>query len=111
MNKLIKFIRDWRNQSGYMIWLAKHSVPYLPQISLVLLLGFAESAIAVYLAVVTKNIIDSALAGGLVVNAIIVYVLLVFVNLGITVLVSLISVVLDEKFSFSIKKQIYEKII
>lgn len=111
MKKLIDKIKSYHISSDYMKWLVKYSLPYLPQILLVFVIGVASSLIAAELAVVSKNIIDSATSGHLVVTAIIVYLALTLGNLLLSAITSLISVVLDEKFSFGIRKNLYEKII
>lgn len=111
LKKLVTFLKDWRNQSRYVIWLAKYSKPYLPKILLLLGFSLISSLISVLMAVLSKKIIDSASGGGLVIWAIVVYMLVMLINQILAVSSNLISIVLNEKFSFGIRKQLYEKII
>lgn len=111
MKKIIDKIKSYQFSSEYIKWLATYSLPYLPKILLVFIIGVTSSVIAAELAVVSKRIIDSATSGNLVVTAILVYMALTLGNLALSAINSLVSVVLDEKFSFGIRKNLYEKII
>lgn len=111
MGKYREFFKDWKKQSQYTVWLMHYTKPYLPQILFLLFIGFVNSVISVSLAVVTKEIIDSALKGGVVMESIFLYIGMIVATLIISAATSLIAVVLDEKFSFGIRKQIYQKII
>lgn len=111
MKKIIDKIKSCQFSSEYIKWLATYSLPYLPKILLVFIIGVTSSVIAAELAVVSKRIIDSATSGNLVVTAILVYMALTLGNLALSAINSFVSVVLDEKFSFGIRKNLYEKII
>lgn len=111
MKKIIKKIKTYQIKSDYIKWLIKYSLPYLPQIGVMFLLSVISSLIAAKLSLVSKEIIDSATGGNLVTRAIAVYMVLTILCLCISAASSFISVVLDEKFSFGIRKNLYEKII
>lgn len=111
MHKIIRFLKSWRIQSKYIMWLAKYSKPYIPKITLLLLLDVVSSLLAVAMAVISKEIIDSATSGGMEKRAIGFYIVVVLVSLFISSITSLISIVINEKFSFGIRKQVYEKIV
>lgn len=111
MKKIIKKIKTYQIKSDYIKWLIKYSLPYLPQIGVMFLLSVISSLIAAKLSLVSKEIIDSATGGNLVTRAIVVYMVLTILCLCISAASSFISVVLDEKFSFGIRKNLYEKII
>lgn len=111
MKEIISKLKEYKNQSGYMKWLIKYSVPYMPRIILMLVINVICSVISAELSIVSKNIIDSATDGNFVVRAIVIYLLLTLVSLGLSAAVSVISIVLDEKFSFGIRKNLYQKII
>lgn len=111
MKKVIEKIKSYNIQSEYIKWLVKYSMPYMPQILLIFGVSVICSLISAKLAIVSKNIIDSAISGNLVIKAIAVYVLLIIVNILFSAISSFVSVVLDEKFSFGIRKNLYQKII
>ncbi len=111
MRKVKTLLNRIHFHSDYINWLWVYSKPYVPQIAFLLLIGLINSTITVSLAVVSKTVIDSAITGELKKNAIVIYIVLVIVLISISALTSLISVVLKEKFSFGIRKQLYRKII
>lgn len=111
MKKLIHKLKSYQIKSDYIKWLMKYSAPYLPQILLVFGISVGLSLLSAELAIVSKDIIDSATSGNLVVRAIVVYMVLTLATLLLSAVNSLISIVLDEKFSFGIRKNLYEKII
>jgi ATP-binding cassette, subfamily B, bacterial len=111
MGGIINKVKQININKTYIKWLAKYTKPYLPKIIFLLVVDILASLATVYLAVLSKEIIDSALGGTIPRNAVFIYIMLVLLSIGINALNSLISVVLDEKFSFGIRKQIYHKII
>ena len=111
MEKLIRFLKDWRNQTSYGVWLMRYSKPYLPKIILMMVINLLITLISTGMAVVSKQIIDNATAGSGILTAVILYIVFTFALLGLNVLSQMISLVLDEKFSFGIRKQLYEQII
>ena len=111
MGKLINFLKDWRNQRNYFKWLASYSVPYIPRIIVIMVLGLIDTVLSVGLAIILKRIIDGASAGGIKMDSILLYLGGVLLSMFVTVIDQLISAVLNERFSFGIRKQIYDKII
>lgn len=111
MKKMIHKLKSYQIKSDYVKWLMKYTVPYLPQIFLIFAISVGSSLISAELAIVSKDIIDFATSGNLVVKAIVVYMVLTLLILVISAVNSIISIVLDEKFSFGIRKNLYEKII
>lgn len=111
MSKLINFLKDWRKQRSYFVWLVMYSIPYIPRIALVLIFGLIDTVLSVGLAVVLKKIIDGASSGGIVMGAILLYLGGVLLSMAVNVTSQLVSAVLNERFSFGIRKQIYDKII
>lgn len=111
MNKLIAFLKDWRNQKSYFFWLMKYSKPYLPKIMLIMLINLINVFLTTGMAVMSKQIIDKATNGQNIVLAIVLYCVSILLMLALNVVSQMISLVLDEKFSFGIRKQLYEQII
>lgn len=111
MNKLIAFFKDWRNQSSYFLWLLKYSKPYIPKILLLMIINLMNVLLTTGMAVVSKQIIDKATNGENIKLAIVIYAVSILIMLGLGVVSQMVSLVLDEKFSFGIRKQIYDQII
>lgn len=102
---------DRQNQTKYVQWLFAYTKPYLPRIILIMLMNLATTGLGLGMTLISKKIIDDAGLGQNVWILLIAYLLIVVVMQGIDVIVSLISTMLDERFSFGIRKQLYEKII
>ncbi len=111
MKEIIDKIKNIDFKGEYLTWLARYTVPYLPQILLMMVFSISTSLITAELAILSKDIIDSATSGNFVLKTIGVYVMFVAVSMAISAIASVMSIVLDEKFSFGIRKNIYEKII
>lgn len=111
MNKIVKFVKDWDKQSGYVKWLIRYTKPYIPALGLLMLFSVGASLVGVYMSVIGKNIIDTATSGGKITGLIILYVAIILaVQIG-NAGSSLMTVYVNEKFSFGVRKQVYEKII
>lgn len=111
MRKLLAFFKDWRNQSGYFVWLMRYSKPFLGRMVFLLIIDILLSLSSVVLALVSKHIIDTSVQGANVMFYIGAYVVVVLLSELLTVVSSLMSVMINERFSFGIRKQLYEKII
>lgn len=105
--------KDRENQMHYIKWLGHYSKPFIGRIALVMFLNIFSSVIALVMALVSKNIIDSATSGGK--NKVL---WMIAVYFGMIVLMQLMGIVLTllrtmlaERFSFGIRKQIYDKIL
>ena len=102
---------DRENQARYMKWLMQYSKPYIGKIILVMLLGIASTVASLVMVQISKVIIDNASFGNAFVRLLVVYLLLMLLMQGISIVNTLVSTMLTERFSFGIRKQIYEKII
>lgn len=112
MIKRLKTMWDDReNQARYMKWLMQYSKPYIGKIILVMLLGIASTVASLVMVQISKVIIDNASFGNAFVRLLVVYLLLMLLMQGISIVNTLVSTMLTERFSFGIRKQIYEKII
>lgn len=85
--------------------------PYIPSLSVMLLFQIAASLLSLGMSLISKNIIDRATAGKGIAYSIAAFVTVLIVSQTITILTSLVSVVISEKFSFGIRRNVYEKIL
>lgn len=111
MNKLQVFWKDRNNQYKYFKWLMFYSKPYLWKILLMMGLSLASTVVSLWMVTISKSIIDRATEGGGFAKLILLYVLLVLVMQVVSIASALLSQIITEKFSFGIRKQVYEKII
>lgn len=111
IDKTRRLWNDRGNQKQYMKWLFMYTKPYLPRIIFLMILNIAATSLGLLMTLISKRIIDNAGMGDNVIVLLLVYLVIVIVIQGINVAVDLISTMVDERFSFGIRKQLYEKII
>lgn len=111
MNKLKNLWKDRENQYKYVKWLMQYTKPYLGRIIIMMIFSLVGTVSSLVMVHLTKKIIDNATEGKEFIALIIGYLVLVLALQAVGVVSSLMSTVLSEKFSFGIRKQIYEKII
>lgn len=99
------------NQYRYMKWLMQYAKPYIGRISLMMGLNLVSTIVMLVMVQISRKIIDNAIFGGGFKTLILVYALLIVGLQAVTVVSTLMSTMLTERFSFGIRKQIYEKII
>lgn len=113
IKKMKALWKDRKNQGKYIKWLAVYSKPYLWKILLVMCFNVLNSVITLWMAIITKKIIDNASAGSkdsLLLMILIYFGMIVLMQI-FGVVMSLVGTMLNERFSFGIRKQVYEKIL
>jgi len=111
MNKVKKLWKNRKTQSKYIAWLMHYSKPYLWKILLMMLVGLSSTGVSLVMVHISKEIIDQASTNNSFGVLVILYIALSLGTIVLHAVVSIFSTVLNEKFSFGIRKQIYEKII
>lgn len=111
MSKLRSLWKDRDNQYKYAKWLMQYTKPYLGRIALMMVISLSSTLFSLWMVNISKNIIDNATQGREFKTLIVVYLILVLALQVIGVVSGLLSTMLNEKFSFGIRKQVYEKII
>ncbi len=108
-----KLWKDRKKQTKYIKWIVSYTKPYLGKIVGIMALNLSSTVITLVMTLVTKRIIDDATQSrnNSLITFILIYLGMMILAQILTVIVSLFSTMLDEKFSFGIRKQIYEKII
>ncbi len=78
-----------------------------------MLLNIADTVIGLVMALVSKQIIDNATGGvkNKVITLIIVYFAMILMGQAIGIVMTMVGTMLNERFSFGIRKQVYEKIL
>ena len=103
--------KDRNNQLRYVKWLFSYSKPYIGRIALMMLLSIVSTIASLIMVQISKTIIDNATFGNGFVRLLVVYLVLMLGMQALSVLSTLLSTMLNERFSFGIRKQIYDKII
>lgn len=111
MSKLKGLWKDRGNQVKYAKWLMRYTKPYLGRIILMMCITLASSVVSLFMVTLSKDIIDRATVGNPFISLVVGYLLLTLALQAVSVVSTLLGTVLNEKFSFGIRKQVYEKII
>lgn len=111
MNKLKRLWKDRGNQYQYAKWLMRYAKPYAGKISLMMCFNLLSTVVSLVMVTLSKRIIDSATEGNSFFVLVGGYLALVVGLEVVSVISTLMNAMLTERFSFGIRKQIYEKII
>lgn len=111
MGKLRRLWNDRVNQLSYARWIMQYTKPYIGKILLMMIVTLVQTIMTLAMVQVTKTIIDNATNGNNFISLIIIYVVMSVGMQIISVFTTLFQTMLNEKFSFGIRKQIYEKIM
>lgn len=102
---------DRENQSKYLKWLLKYSRPYMWKILFLIIISSSGTFVGIGMALMSKSVIDLATAGKSIALALVLYAVLMILSQAMTVITSLASAMMNERFCFGIRKQVYDKII
>lgn len=111
MRLIINYFKKLREASPYAVWLIKYTKPYIPSLSLIMFFSIAASLISIGTAVVSQQLIDNATIGKTITSNILLYVACILVMQVIQVASSMFTVIIQEKFSFGIRRQVFDKIL
>ena len=111
LNKIKGLWKDRENQTRYAKWLFSYSKPYVGRIVLMMLISLISTVASLVMVQISKIIIDNASFGNGFIRLLVVYLVLMLGMQALSVVSTLLSTMLTEKFSFGIRKQIYDKII
>lgn len=111
MGKLKVLWKDRNNQARYAKWMMQYTRPYIGRIVLMMFISLLQTFVTLAMVQITKIIIDNATDGDNYVYLIVIYVVMIIGMQVLSIVSTLFSTMLNERFSFGIRKQIYEKII
>ena len=111
MGRVKELWNDRDNQLRYFKWLMYYSKPYAWKIMLLMSIDLVTTLVSLKMVTLSKTIIDNATNGQSFKTAIIVYIILMISMQAVGVFSGIFSTMLNEKFGFGIRKQVYEKII
>ena len=111
MGRLKEVWKDRDNQYKYAKWLMQYSKPYMGRIILMMIFSITTTVVSLFMVQISKDIIDNATGGRKFLVLLVVYFALTIGMQIVGIISTLLSAVLNERFSFGIRKQIYDKII
>lgn len=111
MKTISNYLKKLHSSSEYAQWLFRYSKPYIPSLAFMMFLSLISSLISIGTAIIGKQLIDNASTGSSIVHNIILYAAVIIVMQLINIASSLFSVIINEKFSFGVRRQVFEKIL
>lgn len=111
MGKIKSLWKDRHNQLCYARWMMQYTKPYIGRIILMMLLSLLQTFVTLAMVQITKMIIDNATDGNNYVQLIVIYIAMIIGIQVLGIITTLFSTMLNERFSFGIRKQVYNKII
>lgn len=112
MKKWVELIKNPKETKKYVKWLSSYTKPYIWKLLLMMLVSLAATGVSLWQAEINKDIMNMADEHNMNFKSLLIlYAVLILAMQVVNVVASLISAVLDERFSFGIRKQIYDKII
>ena len=116
MSKIEKLKHYWNRRDDaveYTKWLVEYTKPYIPQLMLLMGFDLLSTLLSVGMAIIGKELIDRATGGNLseLGSIVIIYVLVILLSQGLSILSNVVSVVVYEKFGFGIRKNVYRRIL
>lgn len=111
LKKYINFFRDIKNQKKYAKWIHKHTKGYYGQIFIMTILESAIALIEILSAIAVKHVIDNATEGKDIVFSLGIVVAITILTLILSSVYSIVSVVISEKYSFSIRQKVYKGVL
>lgn len=111
MSKIKNLWSDRSNKYQYAKWLVQYAKPYMGRITVMMMFNLLYTVVGLVMVTLTKRIIDEATEGNPIITLIVCYLILTIGLQLVSVFGTLMNTMLTEKFSFGIRKQIYEKII
>lgn len=110
-NKYREFISRLPKQLRNNRWLFALTKPFVPSLLLLLLFDVVTSLLGIASAIVSKYVIDSATASASLTLSVIILVSVTAAMLVINVAASLITIVINEKYTFHIRQKIFDQIL
>lgn len=113
INKVKKYWNRKEDAVVYFKWVLGYTKPYIPQLAFLMIVDLISTLLSVSMAVIGKRMIDKASMGMVsdLWTIIIMYVFVIIGSEGLTMVSNMLSVVINEKFTFGIRKKVFRRIL
>lgn len=115
MGKIKQYYKKYKSQKergrDYFKWLLMYTKPYILRIAILMLISVAWTYIGIEYSILSQKIIDMAGNGYITKTSIVVFMVLIVIMLVGNAVKTLLTAMLNERYSFGIRKQVYDKII
>lgn len=113
--KLKKYINKYRQEKergrDYFKWLMEYTKPYMWKIIVLMIVSIGFTYVSIFYAVVSQRLIDMAGNGHLNGSTIALFMFLMTLSLVVNTVVDLATAMVNEKYTFGIRKQVYDKLL
>ena len=106
-----KYKEDKARGKDYFKWLLHYTNPYLWKIGLLMLISVGMTFVSIQYAVASQKLVDMAGNGHITNMAIVVFIALMIVMELVNLSMNLATAMMNEKYTFGIRKQVYDKIL
>lgn len=115
MGKLKQYYKKYKSQKArgrnYFKWLLKYTCPYIGRIVALMVASVILTYVGIEYSIISQKIIDMAGNGHITRISIVIFMATILIMLVGQVVADLLSAMLYEKYTFGIRKQVYDKII
>jgi ATP-binding cassette, subfamily B, bacterial len=111
VKKLKAFFKDFTNQKRYAKWMFEYSKQYIWSIIGLLILDVSMSLVGIGSSVASKYVVDLATSSQGLVFGILIMVALTVLDISFGIFYSVFGVIVNEKYSFSIRLKLYASIL
>ena len=113
--KLKRMVNKYRAEKergrDYFKWLMDYTKPYIWKIVILMIISVAMTYVSIGYAIISQKMIDMAGGGELNGKVIALFIFLMSLNLLVNTAMDLITAMMNERYTFGIRKQIYDKIL
>lgn len=113
--KIKKYINKYKQEKSrgrnYFKWLTDYTKPYMWKIIALMAISIGMTYVSIYYAIISQKLVDLAGEGITDKRVIIIYMFLIFFQLGVNAVTDLALAMINERYSFGIRKQVYDKLL
>jgi len=111
MNKYIAYLKDWKTSLNLVFWLGEYTKPYALHMVILLIVNSLSALVSVAVSLLIKRIIDDATSNENITQSVSLYLAVAVASLLFNALTNVLSTMINENFSYSIRRQIYGSVM
>lgn len=113
--KVKRYLRKYKQEKergrDYFKWIVKYTKPYMWKIGLLMLVSVAMTYVTIYYAIISQRLVDLAGQGFTDSRVVAIYLIIGISQILVTTIADLFIDMVNEKYSFGIRKQVYDKLL
>ncbi|SKB63697.1 ABC-type multidrug transport system, ATPase and permease component [Lachnospiraceae bacterium] len=111
LRQLKSFVADREKSKQYIKWLMHYTSPFKFRIGGMMAVRLFMTYISIYAALISRQLVDTASQGKTEATVYLIFAGVMIAQLVIQVCLDLASAMINEKYSFGIRKQVYDKLL